>query len=147
MKKERQFQLEVDWIKALPGGVEPQVVLVSCAGKGSDVTPNPLDLEKVVEFKRRGEDLLRLSGLGYTIIRPGALVSEPGGYKALVFDQGGRITESIGAADVADICLRSLHEPAARRELILSLTSLSLVTLTLSIHLILPLFDMQEQDI
>lgn len=116
MKKERQFQLEVDWIKALPGGEEPQVVLVSCAGKGSDTTPNPQDLAKVVEFKRKGEEALRLSGLGYTIIRPGALVAEPGGYKALVFDQGGRITESIGAADVADICLRSLHEPAARNK-------------------------------
>lgn len=30
---------------------------------------------------------LRASGLGYTIVRPGALVEEPGGYKALVFDQ------------------------------------------------------------
>jgi len=44
------------------------------------------------------------------------LVDEPGGYKALVFDQGDRITESVGAADVADICLRSLHETAARNK-------------------------------
>lgn len=116
MKKDRQFQIEIDWIKALPGGKEPQVILVSCAGKGSDVTPDLADLAKVVEFKRRGEEVLRLSGLGYTIIRPGLLVSEPGGYKALVFDQGGRITESISAADVADICLKSLHEPAARNK-------------------------------
>lgn len=113
MKKERQFQIEVDWIKALPGGVEPDVVLVSCAGTGADANA---DLAKVVEFKRRGEDILKISGLGYTIIRPGPIVSEPGGYKALVFDQGGRITESISAADVADICLRSLHEPAARNK-------------------------------
>ncbi len=42
---------------------------------------------KIVEFKRKGEDTLRMSGLGYTIIRPGSLVDEPGGYKALVFDQ------------------------------------------------------------
>ncbi len=30
--------------------------------------------------------------------------------------QSDRITESISAADVADICLRSLHEPAARNK-------------------------------
>lgn len=29
------------------------------------------------------------SGLGYTIVRPGPLVEEAGGYKALVFDQVG----------------------------------------------------------
>lgn len=39
--------------------------------------------------KRRGEAALRNSGLGYTIVRPGPLVEEAGGYKALVFDQAG----------------------------------------------------------
>lgn len=46
----------------------------------------------------------------------GALVEEPGGYKALVFDQGDRITQAISTADVADICLRALHEPEARNK-------------------------------
>ena len=27
-----RFRLEVDWVKALPGGVETDFVLVSCAG-------------------------------------------------------------------------------------------------------------------
>lgn len=36
--------------------------------------------------------------------------NEPGGYKALVFDQGDRVSQSVSAADVADICLRALHE-------------------------------------
>lgn len=30
--------------------------------------------------------------------------------------QGGRITERISAADVADICLRAMHEPEARNK-------------------------------
>lgn len=42
--------------------------------------------------------------------------NEPGGYKALVFDQGDRIGQSVSAADVADICLRALHEPEARNK-------------------------------
>jgi NAD(P)H-binding len=50
--------------------------------------------------------VLRNSGLGYTIVRPGPLVEEPGGYKALVFDQGNRISQGISCADVADISLK-----------------------------------------
>mmetsp|Transcript_37095 Transcript_37095/g.82525 ORF Transcript_37095/g.82525 Transcript_37095/m.82525 type:complete len:614 (+) Transcript_37095:97-1938(+) len=115
-RREQEFQLEVDWIKALRAGEEPDVVLVSCAGKSHTEFSSEADLKKVVEYKRKGEDNLRLSGLGYTIIRAGTLVEEPGGYKALVFDQGDRITESISAADVADICLRSLHESEARNK-------------------------------
>ncbi|KAL4450724.1 hypothetical protein ABPG77_001080 [Micractinium sp. CCAP 211/92] len=114
-----RFRLEVDWIKALPGGVETDFILVSCAG-----TPRP-DLddaqrEKVVGAKRRGEAILRNSGLGYTIVRPGPLVEEAGGYKALVFDQaraaGNRITQGISCADVADICLKAINNPEARNK-------------------------------
>lgn len=110
-----RFRLEVDWIKALPGGVETDFILVSCAG-----TPRP-DLddaqrEKVVGAKRRGEAALRNSGLGYTIVRPGPLVEEAGGYKALVFDQGNRITQGISCADVADICLKAINNPEARNK-------------------------------
>ena len=43
-------------------------------------------------------------------------MEEPGGYKALVFDQGDRITDKISASDVADICLRSLMAPEARNK-------------------------------
>ena len=116
------------------------------------------------------------SGLGYTIVRPGPLVEEAGGYKALVFDQvggrcdgcssvattqayigggwragrppglhisgqratrpcthansiylpcfarlrsalqGNRITQGISCADVADVCLKALHNPEARNK-------------------------------
>ncbi len=59
-----------------------------------------------------GEDILRASGLGYTVVRPGALVPEPGGYKALVFDQGNRIRHNISCADVADVALKA-RAPAA----------------------------------
>lgn len=62
----------------LPGcfsfaGVEPDFILVSCSGSsrpGLDAT----DMARLVTAKRRGEDLLRSTGLGYTVIRPGPLV-------------------------------------------------------------------------
>ena len=34
-----------------------------------------------------GESVLKNTGLGYTVIRAGPLLEEPGGYKALIFDQ------------------------------------------------------------
>ncbi|KAF5841365.1 hypothetical protein DUNSADRAFT_13233 [Dunaliella salina] len=111
-----RFDLEIDWIKALPSGEEPDFVLVSCAGRAARVGMSELDVERMVRAKRSGEDHLRMSGLGYTVVRPGLLVDEPGGYKALVFDQSDRITEPISAADVADICLRALHETSARNK-------------------------------
>jgi hypothetical protein len=104
------FSLECAFIKALPSGAEPDFIFVSCAGGGLSAE----DAEKVVPAKRAAEALLRNSGLGYTILRPGALQEEPGGAKALLFDQGGRITEGIACADVADVCLKALHDVEAR---------------------------------
>lgn len=69
-----RFKLEVDWIKALPAGVEPDFVLVSCAGSATRPGVELDDLNRIVAAKRKGEDSLRASGLGYTIIRPGPLV-------------------------------------------------------------------------
>ncbi|GFP98708.1 hypothetical protein PHJA_002014700 [Phtheirospermum japonicum] len=88
----RSFQLIFEYIKALPTGQETDFILVSCTGSG-------------IEPSRReqaGEDSLRRSGLGYTIIRPGPLVEEPGGQRALIFDQGNRISQ---------VCYEYVAEP------------------------------------
>ncbi|KAG0576513.1 hypothetical protein KC19_5G085600 [Ceratodon purpureus] len=106
------FKLILDYIKALPGGQETDFILVSCSGAG---VPNE-SREKVLRAKQAGEAALRNSGLGYTIIRPGPLQEEPGGQRALVFDQGDRISQSISCADVADVCVKSLHNPTARNK-------------------------------
>jgi len=105
---EGAFRLELDYLKALPRAGEPDFLLVSCGGRGAGA-----DGEKVLTYKRMGENQLKNSGLAYSIIRPGPLRDEPGNVRALVFDQGNRITEGISCADVADVCLRSLHDPAA----------------------------------
>lgn len=69
-----RFKIEIDWIKALPAGVEPEFVLVSCAGTATRPGVELDDLTRIVAAKRKGEEALRASGLGYTIIRPGPLV-------------------------------------------------------------------------
>jgi len=108
-------RLEVRYVKLMPRGDEPDFLLVSCTGT-RDSELSEADTEKLLMYKGRGESALRNSGLGYTIIRPGALKEEPGGQKALVFDQGGRITQGISCADVADVCLRGLHDTTARNK-------------------------------
>ncbi|KAE9616352.1 putative 3,8-divinyl protochlorophyllide a 8-vinyl-reductase (NADPH) [Lupinus albus] len=108
----RSFKLILEYIKALPTGQETDFVLVSCSGLGIE----PSRREQVLKAKRAGEDSLRRSGLGYTIVRPGPLEEEPGGQRALVFDQGNRISQGISCADVADICVKSLHDTTARNK-------------------------------
>ncbi|CDP19666.1 unnamed protein product [Coffea canephora] len=108
----RSFKLILEYIKALPTGQETDFVLVSCTGSG--IEPNRR--EQVLRAKKAGEDSLRRSGLGYTIIRPGPLMEEPGGQRALIFDQGNRISQGISCADVADICVKALHDSTARNK-------------------------------
>ncbi|WVZ77951.1 hypothetical protein U9M48_025738 [Paspalum notatum var. saurae] len=108
----RNFELKLEFIKALPSGQETDIVLVSCTGSG--IEPNRR--EQVLKAKKAGEDALRRSGLGYTIVRPGPLQEEPGGQRALIFDQGSRISQGISCADVADICVKALHDSAARNK-------------------------------
>ena len=73
-------------MQAMPTGEETDFILVSCAG-ALVADDEPVSAAAVLSHKRKGEQALRYSGLGYTIIRPGPLLEEPGGYKALVFDQ------------------------------------------------------------
>ncbi|CAL4971500.1 unnamed protein product [Urochloa decumbens] len=71
----RNFELKMEFIKALPSGQETDIVLVSCTGSGIEANRR----EQVLKAKKAGEDALRRSGLGYTIVRPGPLQEEPGG--------------------------------------------------------------------
>ncbi|XP_008776756.1 protein HIGH CHLOROPHYLL FLUORESCENCE PHENOTYPE 173, chloroplastic [Phoenix dactylifera] len=108
----RSFKLIIEYIKALPTGQETDFILVSCTGSGIERSRR----EQVLKAKKAGEDSLRRSGLGYTIIRPGPLQEEPGGQRALIFDQGNRISQGISCADVADICVKALHDSTARNK-------------------------------
>ena len=78
-------------LQALPGGAESDFILVSCAGKSfGDAASSMNPTENATASKRAGEACLRRTGLGYTIVRPAELTEEPGGYKAMLFDQVGQ---------------------------------------------------------
>ncbi|CAG9461795.1 unnamed protein product [Pedinophyceae sp. YPF-701] len=114
------FALQLGHIKAVKRAPEADFVLVSSAASALRAAATDKEtadaVEREIRLRLNGEGVLRSSGLAYTVIRPGPLVEEPGGFRALVFDQGNRISQSISAADVADICLRSMHDPLARNK-------------------------------
>ena len=70
---------------------------------------------KILDWKLKGEDALRNSGLDYIIIRPGGLTDKPGGCKNLVFSQGDEILGTLSRDDLAETCLRALQQSELTR--------------------------------
>jgi len=114
------FNLKINWVKALPGGTEPDFILVSATGEAVE----PDVRQTCMTAKKAAEASLRASGLGYTIVRPGPLQEVAGGQRGLVIEQstagqppgeGGESVSggAISCADVADVCIRCLHDEAA----------------------------------
>jgi uncharacterized protein YbjT (DUF2867 family) len=56
---------------------------------------------RVLDWKLKGENAVRASGLAYTIIRPGGLTDQPGGMAGIRIDQGDKISGIISRNDVA----------------------------------------------
>ncbi|XP_050368120.1 protein HIGH CHLOROPHYLL FLUORESCENCE PHENOTYPE 173, chloroplastic [Argentina anserina] len=122
---EGPFKLPVSIIKAyLKDPIIPRFVHVGSAGvtrperPGLDLTKQPpavrlnKELDFILTFKLKGEDLIRESGIPYTIVRPCALTEEPAGAD-LIFDQGDNITGKISREEVAQICVATLENPYA----------------------------------
>ena len=68
----------------------------------------------ILLWKERSEQLLRGSGVPYTVLRPTGLRAYPGGQRGIRFVQGDRIAfgEEICRADVASLCVGLLSDPA-----------------------------------
>ncbi|KAK6264578.1 hypothetical protein SCA6_020012 [Theobroma cacao] len=123
---EGPFELPVSSIRAyIKDPITPRFVHVSSAGvtrpdrPGIDLSKQPpavrlnKDLGFVLTFKLKGEDLIRESGIPYTIVRPCALTEEPAGAD-LIFDQGDNIMGKISREEIARICIAALESPYAR---------------------------------
>mmetsp|Transcript_7331 Transcript_7331/g.17947 ORF Transcript_7331/g.17947 Transcript_7331/m.17947 type:complete len:165 (-) Transcript_7331:145-639(-) len=122
-----EFYLALSYIKAYRTQYEPDFVMISTSqvstvGLGSQITfegrPRPQSLPAgVVAFKAEAEKNLRNSGLSYCIIRPGELTDQPGGTRALVFEQDMQDDDisqgRISRADLADVCVKCLLDPRA----------------------------------
>ncbi|XP_043688662.1 protein HIGH CHLOROPHYLL FLUORESCENCE PHENOTYPE 173, chloroplastic isoform X3 [Telopea speciosissima] len=122
---EGEFQLPVSRIRAyIQDPITPRFVHVGSAGvtrpdrPGLDLSKQPpavrlnKELDFILTFKLKGEDLIRESGIPFTIVRPCALTEEPAGAD-LIFDQGDNITGKISREEVARICVAALESPYA----------------------------------
>ncbi|KAF5188629.1 NADH:ubiquinone oxidoreductase [Thalictrum thalictroides] len=122
---EGPFQLPVSTIRTyMKDPITPRFVHVSSAGvtrpdrPGLDLSKQPpavrlnKELDFILTFKLKGEDLIRESGIPYTIVRPCALTEEPAGAD-LIFEQGDNITGKISREEVARICVAALESPYA----------------------------------
>ncbi len=94
--------------------------LMSSQGATADDPENPLNkmFNNVLVWKLKGEDHLRASGLGYTIVRASVLEgtkNEPGTV-GLLFDQGDDTTGVIHRADCATVMIAALTDPDANRK-------------------------------
>jgi len=93
-------------------GVKPFVLVSSSGVTHEDHFLNKA-FDNVLNWKFKGENALRDSGVPYTIVRPGGLVNTPGGEQALVFSQGDTAAGRISREDFALICIAALNQPAA----------------------------------
>ncbi|XP_021294438.1 uncharacterized protein LOC110424227 isoform X3 [Herrania umbratica] len=122
---EGHFELPMSSVRAyIKDPITPRFVHVSSAGvtrpdrPGIDLSKQPpavrlnKDLGFVLTFKLKGEDLIRESGIPYTIVRPCALTEEPAGAD-LIFDQGDNIMGKISREEIARICIAALESPYA----------------------------------
>jgi uncharacterized protein YbjT (DUF2867 family) len=86
-------------------------VLVSSTGAGGGGGAfgwllNTVLMPGILEWKGKGEQHLRASGLTYTILRPGGLTNEPGGTQGMRFTQGDTLGGgTIARADVARLAV------------------------------------------
>ncbi|CAO2823499.1 unnamed protein product [Amaranthus hypochondriacus] len=122
---EGPFELPLSTIRAyMKQPITPRFVHVSSAGvtrpdrPGLDLSKQPpavrlnKELDFILTYKLKGEDLLRESGIPYTIVRPCALTEEPAGAD-LIFGQGDNITGKISREEVARICVAALESSYA----------------------------------
>ncbi|MFN4194314.1 MAG: CIA30 family protein [Thermosynechococcus sp.] len=118
------FSLEIESLQAYGNVPLPRIIQVSSAGvtrpqqANLDLKGQPLavqynaQLGGILTWKLAAENLLRQSGLPYTIVRPCGLTDQPGG-KDLRLDQGDRLTGSLSREDLAAFLVSLLNLPVA----------------------------------
>lgn len=87
-----------------------QFILVSSMGVTHPEHQLNAMLDHVLQWKLKGEDAVRATGINYTIVRPGALTNEPGGERGIRIMQGDRPEGegSISRSDVAAVLVSAI---------------------------------------
>lgn len=99
---------------AAAAGVKHFVLVSSMGVTQPDHQLNRI-LDNVLQWKLRGEEALRLTGMPYTIVRPGGLTNDPGGQAGIRVLQGDPpdVVGRIPRADLATVLVQALGRPEA----------------------------------
>jgi uncharacterized protein YbjT (DUF2867 family) len=96
-----------------------QLVLLTAIGVTDPASPANKAFKGALEWRFKGEEHLRASGLGYTVVRPGGLVDDPAGTKGVLLAQGDDWRRFRGTTvtrgDLAQVLVECLRNPAANR--------------------------------
>ncbi|BAZ43807.1 NADH:ubiquinone oxidoreductase complex I intermediate-associated protein 30 [Chondrocystis sp. NIES-4102] len=118
------FNLRIESIKAYGGTIKPQLIQISSAGvtrpnrPGLDLASEPPavrmneQLGGILTWKLRGEEVIRSSGLTYTIIRPCALTENPDN-KMLYVEQGDNLKGQVSRDAIAQLSIEAMDLPQA----------------------------------
>lgn len=119
------YQGQVNQIEAAQAAGVKHIVLVGSMGGTNEQHPlNKMGNGNILIWKRKAEQYLIDSGIDYTIIRAGGLLDAPGGQRELLVGKDDELLQnppesiptSIPRADVAEVVVQALLEPAARNK-------------------------------
>lgn len=106
-------------LSALPAGEVGRVVVHSSLGVGDSMRFLPLPaqlftksvLKKAIADHAAQEELVRTSGLGWTIVRPGGLTDKPASGRMVALEEPAKFAAVIPRADVATFILDVIEKP------------------------------------
>lgn len=102
---------------ALANDVE-HFVLLTAIGVTDKNHPFNKATKGALEWRFKGEQYLRVSGLSYTIARPGGLTNKPAGEQGVLIAQGDKwqkfLRSPLSRDDLALVLITALDEPGAR---------------------------------
>ena len=125
MPEQVDYYGQINQIEAAKRAGVKQIVLVgSMGGTDENHILNRMGNGNVLIWKRKAEQYLIDSGIDYTIIRAGGLLDQPGGKRELLVGKDDEflvnplegVPSAIPRADVAEVVVQALLEPAARNK-------------------------------
>ena len=90
-----------------------QFILVSSMGVTHPEHQLNAMLDNILEWKLKGEEAVRATGINYTIVRPGGLTNEPGGQRGIRIMQGDpqEGEGTISRSDLAAVLVSAIGRP------------------------------------
>jgi len=108
----------VNLVEAAKAAQVEHFVLLTAIGVTDPGHPFNKATRGALQWRYKGEEHLRNSGLNYTIVRPAGLVNRPAGEQGLIIDQGDNwqplLRSTLSREDLALVLIESLANAGAR---------------------------------